>query len=166
MHARSVLGRLGTILRQEGADPKVSASFYRAVVQAILLYGSVTWVLLASMSKRIEGTHTEFLRMITGKRGKQLGGGTWEAPGVEGIREALGTESDRIYIEQRQATMAQWVSLRPLFEVCTRETGYEGGGRRRKVWWRQEATEKQLQATLEDSWEAKRRRRSGGEMGM
>ena len=40
------------------------------------------------------------------------------------------------------------------------------GGQRRKVWWRQEATEKQLRATLEDSREAKRRRRIGGEMGM
>ena len=43
--ARSVWGRLGTLLRWEGADPKVSESFYRAVVQAILLYGSETWVL-------------------------------------------------------------------------------------------------------------------------
>ena len=45
----------------------MSASFYRAVVQAILLYGSETWVLLASMEKQIEGTHTDFLQMITGK---------------------------------------------------------------------------------------------------
>ena len=53
MRARSVWGRLETLLRREGADPKVSESFYRAVVQAILLYGSETWVLLASMVKRI-----------------------------------------------------------------------------------------------------------------
>ena len=38
--------------------------------------------------------------------------------------------------------MAQWVALYPLFELCARDTGYEGGGRRRKVWWRQDATEK------------------------
>ena len=37
---RSVWGRLETLLRREGADTKVSESFYRAVVQAILLYGS------------------------------------------------------------------------------------------------------------------------------
>ena len=48
----------------------MSASFYRAVVKAILLYGSETWVLSESMAKRIEGTHTEFLQMITGKREK------------------------------------------------------------------------------------------------
>ena len=63
----------------------MSESFYRAVVQAILLYGSETWVLLASMEKRIEGTHTELLRMITGKRAKQSGDGTWEMLEAEGI---------------------------------------------------------------------------------
>ena len=46
------------------------ASFLRAVVQAILLYGSETWVLSVSMAKRIEGTHTEFLIMFTEKRAK------------------------------------------------------------------------------------------------
>ena len=40
---------------------KVSASFYWAVVQAIILYGSETWVLLASMAKMIEGTYKGFL---------------------------------------------------------------------------------------------------------
>ena len=80
--------------------------------------------------------------MIMGNGTKQLGDGTWETPGAEVIREAAGTQSDRTYIEQRQATEVQWVALRPLFEVCARETGYEVGGWRRKVWWRQEATEK------------------------
>ena len=64
--------------------------------------------------------HTEFLRIITGKIAKGLGDRKWETPGAEGIQEASGTQSDRIYIEQRQATVAQWVSLRPLFEVCER----------------------------------------------
>ena len=56
-----------------GAYSNVLASFYRAVVQAIILYGSETWVLSASMAKRIEGTHMESLQMMTGKRAKQLG---------------------------------------------------------------------------------------------
>ena len=39
MRSRSVWGSLGTLLRQEREDSKASASFYRAVVQEILLYG-------------------------------------------------------------------------------------------------------------------------------
>ena len=87
-------------------------------------------------------------------------------PEAESIQEAAGNWLAMIYKEQRQETVAQGVVLRPSFEVCARDTEYKGGGRRSKVWWCQEATEKQLWATLEDSQEAKRRKSSSREMGM
>ena len=49
MRARLFWGRPGTMLRQEGADYRVSEMFYRAVAQAILLYGLGTWILLEAM---------------------------------------------------------------------------------------------------------------------
>ena len=104
--------------------------------------------------------------MVTGKRAKQLEDRKWQTPGAEGIREEAGTQLDRIYIEQQQATVAQWVALHPLFEVCARETWYEGGGLSRKVCWCQEARRKQLCATLEELREDKRRRSRGGEIGI
>ena len=55
------------------------------------------------------------------------------------------------YIGRRQATVAQWVALRPLFEVCAREKGYEGGGSRREDLWRQEVIEKRLRAPWQES---------------
>ena len=78
------------------------------------------------------------------------------------MQEAAGTQSEIIYIVRQQATVSQWVALRSMFEVCAREKGYKGGGRRREAWWRQEATEKQLRATLAGILrEAKRMRRVG-----
>ena len=41
--------------------------FYRAVVQAILLYRSEMWVLSVAMERKAEEMHTGFLRQITGK---------------------------------------------------------------------------------------------------
>ena len=67
MRASLVWGRMGTLLRQEGAYPKVLAMFYRAVAQAILLYCLDTLVLLEAMEKKVEGSHTAFLRHIMGK---------------------------------------------------------------------------------------------------
>ena len=93
----------------------MSEIFYRALVQAILLYGSYMCVLSESMAKRVEGTHTEFLRMITGKKVGRLGDWTWETPGAKVVQEAAGAQLARIYIERRQVTLAQWVELRPLF---------------------------------------------------
>ena len=65
------------------------------------------------------------------------------------------------YIGRRQTTVAKWVAIRPLFEVCAREIGYKGGGNRWEAWWCQEAKEKQLWSTLEISQEAKMRRSAG-----
>ena len=46
----------------------------------------------------------------------------------------------------------------PIFEVCIRETGYEGGGSKRDAWWRQEVEDTKLRETLEKiSQEARRR---------
>ena len=49
--------------------------------------------------------------------------------------------------------------LRPILEVCNRETGYKGGGRRRDPWWWKTAARKQLSATLKYILEAARERR-------
>ena len=52
------------------------------------------------------------------------------------------------YLDRRRVTVAEWVDLLPILRVCTRETGYEGRGKLREPWWRQEAEEKQLVVTL------------------
>ena len=47
--ARESWGRLSLILRQEGADSKVSVIVFKAVMQAVLLFGAETWVLTPRM---------------------------------------------------------------------------------------------------------------------
>ena len=53
MHTRLVLGRLGTLLRRKIVDHLVAEMFYRVVVQAILLYGSETWVHSMEIEKKV-----------------------------------------------------------------------------------------------------------------
>ena len=52
------------------------------------------------------------------------------------------------------------MALRKIFKVCAKETGYEGGDRFCKQWWRQTAAELQLKITikeiLEAAWEQRR----------
>ena len=66
MRARSVWGRLGTLLRREGEEPKLLEMFYRLVSQTVLLLGYETWILSAPMERKVEGIHTSFLQQITG----------------------------------------------------------------------------------------------------
>ena len=46
-------GQLSWILRREGEDPKVSEYFYKAVAQAMLLFGSETCVSTPSMERAL-----------------------------------------------------------------------------------------------------------------
>ena len=82
----------------------------------------------------------------------------------------IGTETLGTYTDKQQETVVYWVALRPIIDICNRETGYQGGGRRRELWWRQTAAQNQLIATLEDilaaakarNWESGRCGKGGG----
>ena len=41
--ARGIWSRVGQVLQADNTPPKVSAKFYKAVVQLVLLYGSEMW---------------------------------------------------------------------------------------------------------------------------
>ena len=99
----------------------------------VLLLVSETWVILAEIERNVEGTHMHFLRQITGKQTRGIADGTWEMAKVEVMQEASGIQSEMTYIRRQQATMDQWVSLQPIFEVCEGKTGYKWGGHRREA---------------------------------
>ena len=125
----------------------------------VLLFGAETWVLTATKLQNIEGVHVVLLRQVTGTTNQMLGVDTWKKEGGERVIQATGKKPLREYIERRQATVAEWVALRPLFKVCRKETGFEGGGRARKQWWRQTAAELQLKTTQKEILAVVRERR-------
>ena len=55
--ARGIWAQASQILQAENALPKVSAKFYKAVVQPVILYGSETWNLTKAALERLEGFH-------------------------------------------------------------------------------------------------------------
>ena len=73
--------------------------------------------------------------------------------------QGAGTQPLQTYLDRRQATVAEWVALRPTFNVYARETSYKGGGKLQDPWWRKAAAEKHLTVTLKEILEAARERR-------
>ena len=71
------------------------------MIQALLLFGSETWVLSAAMERKVEGSHTVFICQITGKRAQWLTDRAWETPGAESVREAAGMKLAMSYIRRR-----------------------------------------------------------------
>ena len=83
--ARRVWSRLGKLLRREGVEPRVLEMFYRAVVQAVLLFGAEIWVLLASISKKLEDNHVGFLKQVTEKKAKRQREGNYSSVAAESV---------------------------------------------------------------------------------
>ena len=76
--------------------------------------------------------------------------GTWRMVSADKFLENAGNQYLGTYIDRSQATVVEWAALRHILEVCDRETGYEGGGRRQDPWWRQTAARNQLSVTLKE----------------
>ena len=79
-----------------------------------------------------------FLRQVTRKQATRIRGGSWQQVTEKTFLEVAETQPLRTYVDRRQATVADWVALRYIFDVCVIKTGYEGEGRLRVPWWRQE----------------------------
>ena len=147
------------MLRKEGADADVSVNFYRAVIQAVFLFGEETWVLLAPMAQRLEGFHVGFLRQVKKLKSKRRKNGLWRKVAADKVLQGSGTQPLETYLDRRHETVAEWVTLQPIFKACVREKVYEGGRKLREPWWRNVAEEKQLRFTLKDISAAERERR-------
>ena len=143
----------------------MSAMFYRAVVQVVLLFGAETWFLTAEMSQNMEGLHVGLLRQVMGKKENRERYGTWISEAAAKVLKESGTQILGEYIDKWKASVAEWVALRKIQYIYNMETGYEREGRRRDPWGRQTESRKQLITTLEDilaasrarSWESGRR---------
>ena len=87
---RKFWGRLAKLLIREGTDPIISEKFYRAVVQAGILFGLETWMLKAVMLQYFEGIYVGFLRRVTEMKYRKLGDKTWLKEGEYRVLQETG----------------------------------------------------------------------------
>ena len=55
--AQATWARVGQVLWSKNASPFVAAKIYQVIIQAILLYGSESWVISWTATARLEGLH-------------------------------------------------------------------------------------------------------------
>ncbi len=83
-------GQVSHILRAENASPKVCGVFYKATVQAVLLFGSEMWKLCPLSLKSLEGFHIWAARCMAGKMPTMNPDGTWTYPSSRDVLKAVG----------------------------------------------------------------------------
>ena len=70
-----------------------------------------------------------------GKEPQASEGQDLEKRGSGKSTQGSGNPDTGAYIDKLQATVAEWVELKPIIEIYDRETGYRGGVKRREPWW-------------------------------
>ena len=99
-------GRLERVLGREGADPKVSRSFYTAVTQQVLLFGAETWVLTRKMESALDAFQGRVARRLTGRQPRGGRDGRWFYPALAVAMKEAGVVRIRTSILRRQNMVA------------------------------------------------------------
>ena len=69
-----------------------------------------------------------FLRQVVGKKTRRIEDGSWRKASADGVLQAAGTKPLKTYIDKSQETLAEWVALRPIFGVFSKDMVYKRGG--------------------------------------
>ena len=116
--ARESWGRLARILGREGAEPKVSRSFYTAVTQQVLLFGAESWVLTKKMESTLDAFQGRVAQRLTGRMPRCGRDGKWVYLPPAGVIKEVGVVRARTSVLRRQNTVAQFIATRPILGLC------------------------------------------------
>ena len=116
--AQANWGRLARILGRDGAEPKVSRSFYTAVTQRVLLFGEETWVLTIKMEAALDAFQGRVARRLTGRMPRRGRDGKWLYLPLAGATKEAGIVRARTLVLRRQNTVAQVIATRTIMGLC------------------------------------------------
>ena len=129
--------RISYVLRAENALPRVCGMFYKATVQAVLLFGSETWTTTTTMMKRLDGFHMRAAwRMARINKPRSNPDGSWTYPPSELTLEEVALHPIAYYVEVRRQTIAKFIVNPPIFEFCS-EGKRKRGSSPHQFWWEQ-----------------------------
>ena len=94
------------------------ARFYETVVQAVLLYGSETWVLSEEMVRLLNSFHNRCARHLTQRHIRQEQDGSWTTPPSTEVLEEAGLKPIQDYIQKRKQNLMIYATRRPIYEEC------------------------------------------------
>ena len=116
-------------------SPKVCGMFYKATIQAVLLYGSKLWNLTTVMMKKLEGLYsTAAYRMTRTHTPRENNDGSWIYPASKDVFEEVGLHPIGHYIRVRRNSIIEFVATRPVYEFC-KSTERKPGTSHHRKWW-------------------------------
>ena len=83
---------MSRLLIREGADPNVLGDLFKAVVQAVLLFGAETWVLTPRMEWALRRFQHRVVRRLTERHLRRWGEDSWKYPLLAAAMKEAGFE--------------------------------------------------------------------------
>jgi hypothetical protein len=125
---------ISRVLAREGASPRISAMFYKAAVQAVLLYACETWSITSNMLSTLESFHHRVARRLTHRHAIYLRhADLWIWPSITDTLAAAGMFTISEYISKRREYLLRYSETRPILNIC-RHAG-RGSYPNRRFWW-------------------------------
>ena len=133
--ARKKWAMLRRILAAQHLPPKIAAIFYKAVVQAVLLYGSETWALTAEAVGILEAFHHRVARQITGEHIYQdQETGEWVYPDPRDTLARAGMYSMRHYLAVRRRYIAKYLTDHPVTTIGRNQYRDNNNSAQKFIW--------------------------------
>jgi hypothetical protein len=135
--ARQRWAQIARILTRESATPRISALFYKATIQTVLLYGSKTWVISNEILQMLTSFHHAIARRLTGRHPRPIPNtDEWEYPDTEETLRIAGLFPMTEYLKRRRTYLEQYARYLPILQEC-RDTLLIERPSRRVFWWNQ-----------------------------
>jgi hypothetical protein len=132
--ARQIWARISRILKKKtNSNIKVMSTFYKVIVQRVLLYGSETWVLSKFMMAKLQSFHHMCARFITGQHIKLIGE-EWVYPRTEDILKQATLLTMEEYICKRRNTVKNYILSTNIFRQCQNSKGTSTSWKK-LTWW-------------------------------
>ena len=99
--ARKSWALLARIFSREGADKRVSGTFFKSVMQQLLLFRAESWVLTPRIERALEIFMHGAARRITGRQPRRGWDGKWYYPSLKGAMKEAGFTEIRKSVTNR-----------------------------------------------------------------
>jgi hypothetical protein len=99
---------LSRILARETTSQKLSAFFYKATIQTVLLYGSETWVITDEILRLLTSFHHSIARRITNRHPRPIPDtDEWIYPSIQETLQQAGMFTMEEYLQRRRNYLEQ-----------------------------------------------------------
>jgi hypothetical protein len=135
--ARARWAQVSRVLVRDGATPKISALFYKAVCMSVLLFGSETWVLTEAIIRSLSSFHLRAARQITRQYIRPRGPDCdeWIYPPVATTLKAARLYPIQTYLRRRRQYLLHYAQSRPIYQECEEYGAASLSNQRKRYWW-------------------------------